>query len=259
MAALTTLFTPASWCSNRFAVFVDDHSSGTSIIPPSSGWVDPSFTKCIPTQYLSAFPTFSPGVCPVNMEVVKHTSEVHDDNTIWTAACCQSGFSTVSWDPEYLCTSSITSPMAFLLDPNISTADVYTTLAPELYIEHDQVTVQWEPTDLKHFPVDVASQYRIMMGITAQPLTVSAASETEESVQGPLTTISATRTTASHTSVFWPTPSGPRTSTAFTWTTDIEAQPTAAPTTTSDGSLLRVIGPVTLAVIFFATTIWLVA
>ncbi|KAK7744392.1 hypothetical protein SLS62_010182 [Diatrype stigma] len=45
--------------------------------------------------------------------------------------------------------------MAFLLDPNISTADVYTTLS-HLWIEHDQVTVQWEKTDLRVLPEDVA-------------------------------------------------------------------------------------------------------
>lgn len=89
MAGLTTLFTPALWCSNRFAVFVDDHAPGTSIIPPSSGWVDPSFTRCIPAQYTTPYPTFSPGVCPAHMQVVKHSFGSHDGKSVWTAACCQ--------------------------------------------------------------------------------------------------------------------------------------------------------------------------
>ncbi|KAI0416325.1 hypothetical protein F5X98DRAFT_375896 [Xylaria grammica] len=196
MVALTTLFTPASWCSNRFVVFVDNHAPGTSTNPPSSGWIDPSFTKCIPTQYTTAYPTFSPGVCPAHMQIVRHTSDVYDTETVWAAACCQryfhytlalksseltiitSGFSPMPVDPEYLCTSSITSPMAFLLDPNVSTADVYTTLAPEIWIEHDQVTVEWQPSDLSLFPVNVASQYKLMMGITAPPSTAGAATMT---------------------------------------------------------------------------------
>lgn len=89
MTALTTQFTPAPWCSDRFVVYVDDRAPGTSIIPPSSGWLDPSFTKCIPTEYTAPYPTFSPGVCPAHMEVVKYTLGARDNNTIWTAACCQ--------------------------------------------------------------------------------------------------------------------------------------------------------------------------
>ncbi|RWA06821.1 hypothetical protein EKO27_g8290 [Xylaria grammica] len=178
MVALTTIFTPASWCSNRFVVFVDNHAPGTSTNPPSSGWIDPSFTKCIPTQYTTAYPTFSPGVCPAHMQIVRHTSDIYDSETVWAAACCQSGFSPMPVDPEYLCTSSITSPMAFLLDPNVSTADVYTTLAPEIWIEHDQMTVEWQPSDLSLLPVNVASQYQLMMGITAPPSTTDAATMT---------------------------------------------------------------------------------
>lgn len=95
-----------------------------------------------------------------------------------TDAC--SGFSPPSIDDEYLCTSAITAPMAFLLDPNISTTDVYTTLPPELWIEHDQLTVQWEPSDLELFPLGAASQYELMMGITAPPSTEDAATGTTE-------------------------------------------------------------------------------
>ncbi|KAJ2993878.1 hypothetical protein NUW58_g1705 [Xylaria curta] len=224
MPALTTVFTASSWCSNRFAVFVDDSAPGTSIIPPSSGWVDPSFTKCIPTQYTSEYPTFSPGVCPAHMGIVHHQTGVRNGNTIYTATCCQrylpfqrdsrepaiddaSGFSPVSTDSGYLCTSAITSPMAFLLDPNISTADVYTTLEPELWIEHDQVTVEWEPTDLGRLPARVASQYAVMMGITTPPATDDGATETAKTALSFTSTSTSAR--KSVTSVFWPTHSPP--------------------------------------------------
>ncbi|KAI0425444.1 hypothetical protein F5Y09DRAFT_100686 [Xylaria sp. FL1042] len=244
MAELTTLFTPASWCSNRFAVVVDDRTPGTSIIPPSSGWVDPSFTKCIPMEYTTAYPTFSPGVCPMHMEVVKHTSNIDDGKMIWTAGCCQSGFSPMSLDPEYLCTSTITSSMAFLLDPNISTADVYTTLAPGLMIEHDQVTVQWEPSDLEHFPVDVASQYKVMMGITAQP---STASETTEPVTSPANITPSI--SALETSVLWPT---------IPFTSSSETQTETTPKTTSNGGLLERIWSVVFVVILLAMGMYFV-
>ncbi|KAI0104005.1 hypothetical protein GGR51DRAFT_523150 [Nemania sp. FL0031] len=216
MAGLTTVFTPSPWCANRFAVFIDDIAPGTSTFPPSSGWIDPSFTKCIPTQYTTPYPTFSPGICPAHMQIVKHTSEVHNGKMTWTAACCQryantivaldtlitddtSGFSPLPIDDEYLCTSAITTPMAFLLDPDIATADVYTTLPPELWIEHDQVTVQWEPDDLKLFPASVIPQYELMMGITPPPST--------ESVASPIATPHLS--TARSTSVLWGTPSRP--------------------------------------------------
>ncbi|KAI0871726.1 hypothetical protein GGS24DRAFT_491989 [Hypoxylon argillaceum] len=202
MAGLTTIFTPPSWCSNRFVVFVDDHAPGTSIIPPSSGWIDPSFTQCIPTQYTISYPTFTPGVCPIHMQIVKHTFGTHDGKTVWTAACCQSGFSPPSIDDEYLCTSAITAPMAFLLDPNISTTDVYTTLPPELWIEHDQLTVQWEPSDLALFPLGVASQYELMMGITAPPSTEDAATGTTEFIAA--STTAPKLTPGAATSASWP-------------------------------------------------------
>ncbi|TRX92118.1 hypothetical protein FHL15_006985 [Xylaria flabelliformis] len=113
-----------------------------------------------------------------------------------------SGFSPAGIDSGFLCTSSITTPMAFLLDPNISTADIYTTLPPKLWIEHDQMTAQWEPTDLEFFPVAVASQYARLMGITAPPLTDNFATETTIEVLS-----SSTRTprlTAAPT-LTWPT------------------------------------------------------
>lgn len=67
-------------------------------------------------------------------------------------------------DAQYLCTSTVTTPMAFLLDPNISTTDVYTTLS-SLYIEHDQLAVLWEETDLPAFPTEVAAQYASIMNV----------------------------------------------------------------------------------------------
>ncbi|KAI0155248.1 hypothetical protein GGR57DRAFT_501838 [Xylariaceae sp. FL1272] len=173
MEALSTVFTQPSWCQDRFAVFIDDKAPGTSTLPPSSGWIDPSFTRCIPTQYTSSYPTFSPGVCPSHMVIVSSTHEVHKGETTWTAGCCQSGFSPVSADPQYLCTSSLTTPMAFLLDPNISTADVYTTLPPDLWIEHDQLTVLWGQSDLKIFPDDVANRYASIMGIALPSITTT--------------------------------------------------------------------------------------
>ncbi|KAI1194461.1 hypothetical protein F5X97DRAFT_311173 [Nemania serpens] len=233
MAGLTTLFTPASGCSNRFAVFVDDHAPGTSIIPPSSGWVDPSFTKCIPTQYTTPYPTFSPGVCPVHMHIVKHTFGSNDGKSVWTAACCQSGFSPLSVDDEYLCTSAITTPMAFLLDPNISTTDVYTTLPPELWIEHDQVTVQWQSSDLGLLPVSVASQYAFMMGITAPPSTETAIETTKIVASSPTT---AGPTQASRTSDFWSVPTTSGTAPSET-TSGFWSAPTTLGTATSETPL----------------------
>ncbi|KAI0515058.1 hypothetical protein F5B22DRAFT_199883 [Xylaria bambusicola] len=202
MSALTTLFTPSPWCSDRFAVFVDDDAPGTSTMPPSSGWIDPSFTKCIPAQYSTAYPTFSPGFCPANMEVVRYAFNEQDHKTIWTAACCQSGFSPLSDDSDYLCTSSVTTPMAFLLDPNITTADVYTTLAPE-WIMHDQVTVQWEQSDLEHFPSGVASQYKYMMDLGEQ---IAAVTSSGVTFRPALQTVTLPPTTTVTTSVLWPTP-----------------------------------------------------
>ncbi|KAI1733699.1 hypothetical protein F4680DRAFT_440859 [Xylaria scruposa] len=111
-----------------------------------------------------------------------------------------SGFLAARIDSSFLCTSSITTPMAFLLDPNISTADVYTTLPPKLWIEHDQMTVQWEPTDLELLPVIVASQYARLMGITAPPSTDNVATKTTTEVLSP-----STRTSKLTTVPTWPT------------------------------------------------------
>ncbi|KAI1141251.1 hypothetical protein F5Y05DRAFT_255673 [Hypoxylon sp. FL0543] len=73
----------------------------------------------------------------------------------------------------YFCTSTVTTPMRFLLLPNITTADIYTTLS-DLWIEHDQITVAWQESDLKLLPREVATRYASIMGI---PLTTAATGE----------------------------------------------------------------------------------
>ncbi|KAI8945934.1 hypothetical protein F4801DRAFT_597191 [Xylaria longipes] len=234
MAALTTLFTHPPWCSNRFAVFIDEHAPGTSIIPPSSGWIDPSFTKCIPTQYTTPYPTFSPGVCPAHMEIFDLETETRSGKTIYAATCCQSGFSPISIESYfgYLCTSAITSPMAFLIDPDISTADVYTTLPPELWIEHDQIMVRWEPTDLGLFPVDVASQYTRLMGITAPPSTDDVATRT---TKVPSSSVTTPKSTTRSMMVIWPTqtPKTPATTTSEPQPSTLESYSQVKPTNNS--------------------------
>ncbi|KAI1810856.1 hypothetical protein GGS20DRAFT_589134 [Poronia punctata] len=179
MPSLSTLFTPPLWCSNRYAVYIDDHPRHSSTIPPSSGWVDPSFTKCIPSH----------------------------------------GFSPMSLEPEFLCTSTITSPMSFLLDPNISTTDLYTTIAPPepptppLWIEHDQITVQWERGDLDLFPEAIASQYSKIMGIADSDSTGDALARAIPSLAWPTDTPR-------------PRPAEPGAdNSAFTATRSIESQP----------------------------------
>ncbi|KAJ3560472.1 hypothetical protein NPX13_g9289 [Xylaria arbuscula] len=146
-----------------------------------------------------------------------------------------SGFSPMSGDAEYLCTSALTKPMAFLVDPDISTADVYTTLAPELSIVHDQITVQWEHSDLGQFPVNVASQYKFMMGVAVQ------ANTAEETV--PSSTHHRGHNGDTSTTVIWPTSHYGATSTTETQTrsttetqthstTEARVEPTTtAPTT----------------------------
>ena len=91
VAALTTVFTPPPECANRYAVFIASPTpiGGTSTNPPSSGWIDPSFTRCNPPQYTNTYPTFSPGVCPKQMSIVSSTSSVDGANTRWIGACCQ--------------------------------------------------------------------------------------------------------------------------------------------------------------------------
>lgn len=108
--------------------------------------------------------------------------------------------------------------MSFLIDPDVSTADIYTTLPPnqQLYVEHDQVTVQWEASDLALFPEHVASAYAVMMGVTPAPprLTGPASiidTAAEAAAAGETTTPSSSSSSAedtsssTKTSVFWPT------------------------------------------------------
>ncbi|GAW26400.1 hypothetical protein SAMD00023353_3000900 [Rosellinia necatrix] len=125
-----------------------------------------------------------------------------------------SGFNPMSIDSKYMCTSAITAPMAFLLDPNISTTDVWTTLPPELWIEHDQVTVQWEPSDLDRFPVGVASQYALMMGVTAPPSVGDVPTNTAD-----VMALSTVVEKLSSTSAIWPTPTRSTSTTTSSTTT----------------------------------------
>lgn len=102
----------------------------------------------------------SPGVCPHYMTLARTTSNVNGSITAWTGGCCQRGFTGM---PEYYCNSMVSTPMAFLLLPNISTADIYTTLSNMR--RHDQITIGWQETDLKILPAEVATNYASIMGI----------------------------------------------------------------------------------------------
>ncbi|KAK9775357.1 putative Ig-like domain-containing protein [Seiridium cardinale] len=182
LAALTTVFTPPPLCADRYAVFVGSPTpigGSPSTYTPSSGWIDPSFTTCNPPQYTNTYPTFSPGVCPAGMNIVASTSDIDGTRTVWTGACCERLL-----DPQYLCTSSVTTPMGFLLDPNISTADIYTTMS-NLYVEHDQLTVLWEETDLPILPASVAAQYASIMGVATPTPSSTTAMNTTLSMQSP--------------------------------------------------------------------------
>lgn len=72
-------------------------------------------------------------------------------------------------NPQYICTSYVTTPMGFLLDPNISTTNIYTTMS-SLAVEHDQVMVLWEESDLPGLPSEAVVQYASIMGVTAPTL-----------------------------------------------------------------------------------------
>lgn len=92
-------------------------------------------------------------------------------------------------DAQYLCTSTVTQPMAFLLDPNISTTDIYTTLS-SLYIEHDQLAVLWEETDLPAFPTEVAAQYASIMNVAVPTSSIPTTDEiTTTTTQSPAVSI----------------------------------------------------------------------
>ncbi|KAI0113418.1 hypothetical protein F4814DRAFT_460532 [Daldinia grandis] len=162
MQALTTIFTAPSWCLTRFAVYIDNNPFHSSTLSPTRGWVDPSFSRCVPSQYTDQLETLSPGVCPNYMSIARSVHNIKDGKTIWTGGCCQSGFSDMS---GYFCTSTVTTPMAFLLLPNVTTADIYTTLS-DMWIEHGQITVEWQETDLKDLPEEIITNYESIMGIT---------------------------------------------------------------------------------------------
>ncbi|KAI1211231.1 uncharacterized protein F4807DRAFT_466556 [Annulohypoxylon truncatum] len=93
--------------------------------------------------------------------MARTTSNIDGSKTLWTGGCCQSGFTGMA---EYYCNSMVSTPMAFLLLPNISTADIYTTLS-NMWIGHDQITIGWQETDLKLLPKEVATNYASIMGI----------------------------------------------------------------------------------------------
>ncbi|KAF3015875.1 hypothetical protein E8E14_008710 [Neopestalotiopsis sp. 37M] len=200
-AALTAVFTPPPFCSGRYAVFIGTPTplgGAPSTNTPSSGWIDPSFSTCNPPQYTNTYPTFSPGVCPSGMTIAASSSSIDGPRTIWTGACCESGFSQL--DTQYLCTSSVTTPMGFLLDPNISTADVYTTLS-NLNIEHDQLAVLWEESDLAALPSGVVAQYASIMGVAVPTSTSLATNEatTDATTQSPGASIPPQPTSSSRT------------------------------------------------------------
>ncbi|KAI0386450.1 hypothetical protein F5Y04DRAFT_244085 [Hypomontagnella monticulosa] len=167
--ALTTVFKAPLWCWDRFAMFIDDNPYHSSTLSPSRGWVDPSFSKCVPTQYTDSQQTLSPGVCPDYMTIARSDSNIQGSKTTWFGGCCQSGFSDMS---GYYCTSTVEAPMAFLLAANISTTDIYTTLS-NLWIEHDQMTVAWQETDLKNIPKEVATGYASIMGMGIVTTTIT--------------------------------------------------------------------------------------
>ncbi|KAI1097381.1 hypothetical protein F4804DRAFT_175101 [Jackrogersella minutella] len=226
MQALTTVFTAPSWCVSRFAVAIDNNPFHSSTSSPSRGWADPSFSQCIPSQYTDNLQTMSPGVCPGYMTIARTTSNVDGGKTLWTGGCCQSGFSDMS---GYYCTSTVTTPMAFLLLPNITTTDIYTTLS-NMWIEHDQMAVAWQETDLKILPEEIVTRYASIMGITLttttfeSPATTHTASAATEGTSSTIAT-----TTPTDTVVVIPvtdSPTGLTTGTAETLT--------ASSTTSSD-------------------------
>lgn len=164
----------------------------------------------------------------------------------------------MSVDPRWLCTSLVTTPMAFLLEPNISTADVYTTLS-RLSILHDQVTVQWEPSDLAAFPTAVAARYASMMGTSlsgpgpeatggstpSMPAATGSAGRPsgESPSMGPTAAVVATKTELD------PHPAGPQThwpSAADLTLADTKDSSATRPSMTPSSSAARSVGPFAL-------------
>ncbi|KAI2607954.1 hypothetical protein GGR54DRAFT_389609 [Hypoxylon sp. NC1633] len=236
MQALTTIFTAPSWCSTRFGVAIDNNPWHSSTLSPTRGWADPSFSQCVPSQYTESLQTISPGVCPDYMSVARTISNVDGDKTIWTGACCQSGFTDMS---GYFCTSTVTTPMAFFLLHNIKTTDIYTTLS-NLWIEHDEITVAWEETDLKQFPKEIATYYANIMGITLTTTVDSLTITTTASTASTDTESGRTRSTVpTKTLPIIPVPStesvaSPTVITVTSQLTASESQHTATPSTPSN-------------------------
>ncbi|KXJ88632.1 hypothetical protein Micbo1qcDRAFT_178017 [Microdochium bolleyi] len=229
MNALTTAFSPPAWCANRYAVYIATPPWDSTNVP-SSGWVDPSFTKCIPSQYSTTYPSFSPGICPYPMTVVASESNVSGRRTVWTGRCCQSGFTTPDINPDFFCTSAVTAPISLLVIPNITTTDIYTTLPDVRSIQHDQVTVFWEQSDLSLFPRQAAAEYASIMGLSWAPALTFDAATTNPAP----TTSTAAPTAASTGPIAQPTLPPV---TADTSSTIVSSRPTAsssaAPATTT--------------------------
>ncbi|KAI1763906.1 hypothetical protein GGR53DRAFT_466902 [Hypoxylon sp. FL1150] len=244
MQALTTVFKAPSWCTDRFVVYIDNNPYHSSTLSPTRGWADPSFSQCVPSQYTESLQVFSPGVCPDYMTIARTTSHVDGDETTWSGGCCQSGFSDMT---GYFCTSTVTTPMRFVLQANVSTTDIYTTLS-DLWIEHDQMTVAWQASDLTYLPPEIRSQYREIMGLPATTPTES--SVTSQSARAALTSTIATATPTielpsgvfSSSSAFMPGSAPAKTYSADGTTTltgrTASAHTSPTPTSSSGGSRL---------------------
>ncbi|KAI1772257.1 hypothetical protein F4818DRAFT_180573 [Hypoxylon cercidicola] len=245
MQALTTAFAAPSWCLDRFAVYIDNNPYHSSTLAPSRGWIDPSFSNCVPSQYTGSLQVFSPGVCPDYMTIARTTSTVDGSKTTWTGGCCQSGFSATG---EYYCTSTVTTPMAFLLAANISSLDIYTTLS-DLSIEHDQMTVAWQETDMEVLPTDITSQYGSIMGpsVAITGAESSTTAQITQATTGRITStiVTATLTTEPTTSTTEPTTSTVGSTTAARNTTSAH---TSSSSPMSSGSRLLWRAVIALAV-----------
>ncbi|KAI1402777.1 hypothetical protein F4819DRAFT_453343 [Hypoxylon fuscum] len=244
MQALTTVFTAPSWCLDRFVVYIDTDARHSSTLSPTRGWNDPSFSQCVPSQYTTSLQVLSPGICPDYMTIARTTSEVNGSKTSWTGGCCQSGFSDMD---GYFCTSTVTTLMAFLLEADVSTTDIYTTLS-DLWIEHDQLTVGWQESDLKAFPKEVGQRYASIMGIT---LATTSESSTSTTAQKATQAASVSTTSAMATSTSTPTTMSPQVATSTptetatvvpitdSTSTTTSNHPSSQPTTSDGGSRLK--------------------
>ncbi|KAI1410714.1 hypothetical protein F5Y13DRAFT_167195 [Hypoxylon sp. FL1857] len=187
---------------------------------------------CLDSQYTDRLQTLSPGVCPDYMTIAKTASHIGGGKTIWMGGCCQSGFSDML---GYFCTSTVTTPMGFLLLPNITTADIYTTLS-DMWIEHDQITVAWQKTDLKLLPEEVATRYASIMGIafTATTAESPTATQTTPAIERTSSTIATSTTSAAALTTSYPTTN--TTATEPRITPNAEIKHSAPPFTSSNMS-----------------------